>query len=294
MFLESYQYFDEQQLQLDTLRTQFETEKQKTQEELTKLRAENEQYRARLPAAKRQRSDGPVILNKCASQFENSPVVLRRKRKDPDQDISEANISHETIEINEVAMNDFSQYELELISATSDDGTQQVFAIEHAPTPIKYEIIQKAEVTQEIVNDTDLSDVKKELIPCRKRSRTNQSSPLKSIRMKNAMTIDNEDENPENYFRIVDANQATSDENGEKKIFHCAFEKCCAQFSRRQACKTHFFNHVAPNRTFRCPICQKMFKVASALGRHERTHTKVKPWNCDKCGRIEISRPFFK
>lgn len=84
---------------------------------------------------------------------------------------------------------------------------------------------------------------------------------------------------PKAYCRMIAENEQTEmDENGEKKIFQCAFENCDEKFSRRQQCKTHFYNHFAVDSQFSCKFCAKKFKVASALERHERVHTNSKPF----------------
>lgn len=83
---------------------------------------------------------------------------------------------------------------------------------------------------------------------------------------------------------IEDVENAELDVNGEKKIFQCAFEDCEDKFARRQACKTHFYNHVTKQIVpsgFACKFCGKTFKVLSALQRHERVHSGDRPFKCD-------------
>jgi uncharacterized Zn-finger protein len=90
--------------------------------------------------------------------------------------------------------------------------------------------------------------------------------------------------NSDDHYFIPVVAEGDLDENGEKKIFQCAFEGCSERFARRQACKTHFYNHITTkdvNNGFTCQYCQKCFKVASSLQRHERIHTGDKPFKCE-------------
>lgn len=88
-----------------------------------------------------------------------------------------------------------------------------------------------------------------------------------------------------NYFKAIDdVENAELDANGEKKIFQCAFEDCEEKFVRRQACRTHYYNHITKQSIptgFTCKYCQKTFKIASALQRHERVHSGDRPFKCD-------------
>lgn len=83
--------------------------------------------------------------------------------------------------------------------------------------------------------------------------------------------------------RIPDGDKIELDANGEKKIFQCSFADCEETFSRRQSCKTHYYNHLAVDSQFSCKFCTKKFKVASALERHERVHTNSRPFVCEIC-----------
>lgn len=84
-------------------------------------------------------------------------------------------------------------------------------------------------------------------------------------------------EQPQTYCNILrDDENPELDENNEKKIFKCSFKGCSETFSRRQQCKTHFYNHLATDSNFTCKYCEKKFKVGSALERHERVHTNSK------------------
>lgn len=91
--------------------------------------------------------------------------------------------------------------------------------------------------------------------------------------------------NEPNYFKAIeDVKNAELDSNGEKKIFQCAFENCIETFARRQACRTHYYNHITLRSIpsgFSCKYCQKTFKISSALQRHERIHSGVRPFKCD-------------
>jgi hypothetical protein len=75
---------------------------------------------------------------------------------------------------------------------------------------------------------------------------------------------------------LLDSEVPEFDENGDKKIFRCAFEKCEETFSRRQQAKTHFYNHLETCTNYVCKYCGKKFKDASGLENHERVHTKTK------------------
>lgn len=103
----------------------------------------------------------------------------------------------------------------------------------------------------------------------KKRQSGKPSTPL----VRKDLTVESFDEH---YFITIEADENDLDDNGEKKIFQCAFYNCIERFARRQACKTHYYNHLTtlavPN-GFTCKFCQKSFKVASALERHERVHT---------------------
>lgn len=210
----------------------------------------------------------PKLLNKLPAsnqRFETTPTIRRKQEKD---DV-----------INEILLGNF---EIQFLTPSGEvDETQQVLQVESIEDSTEIEIISESQVPEEIEqlsavveSDEDYKpfEVKKKS-PAVKQSKNKRKrvSVVKSEKKSaNEVLIESEDQ----YFvALEDVDDQDLDENGEKKIFQCAYEQCSERFARRQACKTHFYNHLAsqavPN-GYKCKFCQKTFKVSSALERHER------------------------
>lgn len=249
--------------------------------------------------------ESPRLLNKCPSpQKFPSTATIRRKNqrikpaKNPD---------------NEEAVVVLGDYEIEIISP--DEVDEQLAKI-NSNTEIEF--ISEVEYIDE---NTELQDFKKKSdeqlkiaessnknkkkSPRGKRpSETSKETKAKSSK-KSPETVPVKTDSPlepaeDNYFKTIDdVDDEDLDENGEKKIFQCAFEDCTKKFARRQACKTHYYNHLVSRalpKGYKCTYCQKTFKVGSALERHERIHTGQKPFKCnvDGCAKAFSQKEMLK
>lgn len=235
----------------------------------------------------------PVLLNKLApsnQRFEDSRGVKRRRKETQSEPVAD-----------EIVV---GNYEIQFVDheGKSLDETQQVYQVEKvADDETHIEIIEETqftEVDEEQQEEEESAQSDEEYKPPTKNLRRNKlnvvEKPLvvkkkrKSATSTASTPLVKKDVTAnaleDNYFVAIDADEKDLDENGEKKIFQCSFENCTERFARRQACKTHFYNHLttkAVTNGFTCQFCQKCFKVASALERHERVHTKEKPFLCD-------------
>lgn len=251
-------YFDE-------VKKQIETEKQKAiQEELEKIREANKPKTPvkKLPTTPlksfQKTSDNPVVLLNKVPPSSSQKIVrsVRRKHNEESQTIQEAPL--ELLEI------DNQQYQIEIIE--TEDASEI-----HVEDGSKIEIVEVQEPIEIISEEI--------IVPKKKKS-------LKKNEQAKFIVID-EKIVAETYCNVInDEDNPELDENGEKKIFKCAFEKCNEAFSRRQQCKTHYYNHLATEANFSCKYCEKKFKTASALERHERVHTNSKV--------IEVMKNFKK
>lgn len=199
-----------------------------------------------------------------------------------------------------------AEFDIEILPESGDvDESRQVYELpgqyetrDQIPSTT-IEFINDAEYAEELEenleepadSDEEYSPVKREkkrpsLVIFKQEARTKKNStrsfktsPVspKKIRLMMSPLKEASPEPIEEYFKAIeDTDKGDLDEKGEKKIFQCAFENCSEAFARRQACKTHFHNHLALQTVengLKCVYCQKTFKVASALERHERVHT---------------------
>ena len=229
----------------------------------------------------------PVVLNKLAPSnrnqtFTSSPAV-RRKRKETEQP--------EQI-VDEIVLGD---YEIQFLDKDGKivDEPQHAYQMEESGKEIEIigesQLMEVEEVEEEESTDSDEEykplTVRKtrkfkvfETKSAKKKEKPSKSSEV-SILVPQIVGVNQDD----SYFIPVKAD-GDLDANGEKKIFQCSFENCRERFARRQACKTHFYNHITTkivSNGFTCKFCQKYFKVASSLLRHERIHTGLKPFKCD-------------
>lgn len=161
--------------------------------------------------------------------------------------------------------------EVELIEYISDEGQA---------------LTEEESRDKDYVPDTER--VRRVVSPSKSRKRVCKKVLIPESVVKNQLP---HQEQPDDfYFRTIESiDEHDLDDNGEIKIFQCAFPNCLERFARRQACKTHFFNHKAIEnpKGLDCQYCGKTFHLASSRERHERVHTKEKPFICDfeGCGK---------
>lgn len=273
-------------MEVERLQLEFQAEKQRIiQEEVEKAKAATRIKQSTSP--KKQIPEKPILLNKCAptnQRFDKTPT-LRRKRK---QELHSPPAAGEII---------LENFEIQFMSNANEVDETHVYQVEKVSGKTEIDFIQNAVYTEEIMEQFEQSadsDEEYKPLAIKKKSprkqaiqQKYQSVATKSDRRRLKKIPINE-ANDDQYFKTIDdADYDDLDENGEKKIFRCAFEKCPERFARRQACKTHFYNHLALQSVangFTCKFCKKTFKVASALERHERVHTGDKPFKCDVDG----------
>lgn len=254
----------------------------------------------RVTRAGQQIPSNPVLHNKLAPsnpRFQDSPTIVRKNISKEEPSPSASSI------INEITL---AEFDIEILPESGDvDESQQVYELpgqyetrDQIPSTT-IEFINDAEYAEELEenleepadSDEEYSPVKREkkrpsLVIFKQEARTKKNStrsfktsPVspKKIRLTMSPLKEASPEPIEEYFKAIeDTDKGDLDEKGEKKIFQCAFENCSEAFARRQACKTHFHNHLALQTVengLKCVYCQKTFKVASALERHERVHT---------------------
>ena len=283
------------------MKLEFESDKERIiREEVEKAKAEvfidNQPSPKRNKSLLKQVPESPRLLNKCApshQRFQSSPVIRRKSRQ-------AQQIQHEPVEsiVSEILLGD---YEIEIISP---DEVDEIGQFERITENTEVEFINEVEFTEENIDLQDEAKESEEEYKPPKRSRNKKISLVRKRQQdKRKLTRTRALEKPsrsgvkvdpvvepaeDNYFKTIDdVDDENLDENGEKKIFQCSFEYCTERFARRQACKTHYYNHLALRvlpKGFKCKFCQKTFKVASALERHERVHTGQKPFTCDFVG----------
>lgn len=279
------------------MRLEFEAEKaQIIREELEKAKAEFENQSSKgSKSTPKQALESPRLLNKCAlsrQRFRSSPTIRRKSKQIQSETQDEPN---GTV-VSEVVLGD---YEIQIISPDEADEIQHQFKKITENTEIEF--INEVEFTEENVELQDKAKESEDEYKTTVRPKNNKRSPpVKRLSYKRksekakakssqpvAIKTEQVFESAEDhYFKTIDDvdDKDPLDENGEKKIFQCGFEDCCERFARRQACKTHYYNHLASRvltKGFKCDFCQKTFKVQSALERHERVHTGQKPFKCD-------------
>lgn len=234
--------------------------------------------------------ESPRLLNKCApslQRFQSSPTIRRKSSRKVEPE------ALETI-IDEIILTD---YDIEIITPEEISEAHPQFTEINDNTEI--EIINEVEYSEENSEPQDVAKESEEEYKPPERS-NRKRTPKKSLEKKksvktkslkrSSLPVAEPAAAEDKYFKAIDdvhdENQSL-DENGEKKIFQCAFQDCNERFARRQACKTHYYNHLASKvltKGFNCKFCQKTFKVVSALERHERVHTGQKPFKCDVAG----------
>lgn len=200
-----------------------------------------------------------ILLNKCPQSIATSSTsvpTIRRKRKPEESEIP--------IEINEVQMVDDSQYEIRILQTEESDEFQLVQI--GLPDSVENTVVEEVHEIIEAVPKKEKKSPKKIVQKVVEKPVSESDTKIQS-----------NDSQAEYYFRVIDESEEPElDENNEKKIFQCAFENCKETFSRRQQCKTHYYNHLAVDSNFSCKYCSKKFKVQSALERHERVHNNSK------------------
>ena len=217
------------------------------------------------------------MLNKCPQNASPSTSVptLRRKRK------AEEVKDEIPIEISELQMVDNGEYEIRILQTDAEGNEEvQLVEIEKSENQPQFAIISENAIVEEIHEIIEevpkkvqmKKPPKKETI---KRNSKPAPEPVKLEPEKSSQVV--QDPATEYYFKVIDDSEEPElDENNEKKIFQCAYEDCKEFFSRRQQCKTHYYNHLAVDSNFNCKYCSKKFKVQSALERHERVHNNSK------------------
>lgn len=270
------------------MRIDFENEKQDIiQKELEKVKINFSPPRL---TRSRQIPDNLILLNKCApsnQRFDNVPKVVRRQSS-PKKSI----IAPET-ETNTIVV---EGYEIEILTQDENE-TPQAFEFSKISEDTPFEIAQETVLfaDENMIEEVSGSDEdyrpSLEKVPTFTKQKPRKKQKISKSSSKRAEKEVFHNEQPaetadDHYFKAMDDSDDL-DENGEKKIFQCAFEGCNESFARRQACKTHFYNHLASKTVtngYNCQFCQKTFKVQSALERHERVHTGDKPFSCDYAG----------
>lgn len=220
----------------------------------------------------------PVLLNTQARsplRFQSSPNLRRKINLKPEAESVLDGIV-------------LADYQIEIVSSETEE-TQHVY--QDTQIEVISEADEQFQVFEEVKDDSSKSKKPK-------RSLTKDSPKKSTSPTKSSTNLTPTDVDEENYFKIVE-DCDEFDENGEKKIFQCAFSKCEDKFARRQLCKTHFYNHLKAKTVsngYTCSYCQKVFKVASACERHERVHTGVKPFKCnfDECGKAFAQNEMLK
>ncbi|CAG9812369.1 unnamed protein product [Chironomus riparius] len=279
---ETYCYFND-------ISQQIEDEKRKViHEELIKLKSKfelPETPEKALFIPKRPAGKPVVLLNKCPQNASSSNLVptLRRKRKTDEIE------SELPIEISEVQMVDNGEYEIRILQTDAEGNEElQLVEIEKFEKHPQIEIIPENAIVEfhEVIEDV-LETVEKKKSPAKKKAKKISkpvSEPENPEPAKSPQVV--QDPATEYYFKIIDeSDEPEVDENNEKKIFQCAYKDCKEAFSRRQQCKTHYYNHLAVDSNYSCKHCSKKFKVQSALERHERVHNNSKPFICETCNK---------
>ncbi|KAN0067731.1 hypothetical protein V8E54_014296 [Elaphomyces granulatus] len=69
--------------------------------------------------------------------------------------------------------------------------------------------------------------------------------------------------------------------------YYCRWEGCHRPdepFSQKSKLQGHFLIH-SNYKSFKCPVCEKLFARQATLDRHERSHRGEKPYKCSECGK---------
>lgn len=278
-------YFTDAQRIVDQLKMEFETEKEKIiQAAIDDFKSDLElnQSSLKLKSPKNQISQNPVVLNTLApvnQRFRKSPTLRRKRKLDVTESVKEIYLGN---------------YEIQFVSPNGEvDETQQFYEVEKISEDTEIELIDAEFVdeAEKVSKSEDDEEYKPPVVSKKSRKKRIvkkfKNLPTKAAKKKSKLIKkDVPPESTDDYYfnSIDDACEQDVDENGEKKIFQCAFIDCPEKFARRQACKTHYYNHRTSqsfSNGFKCKFCGKIFKVQSALERHERVHTGDKPFKCD-------------
>jgi len=199
----------------------------------------------------------PVIVKTSVTASSSSPppaqkpIVILNKcpRSPPVEPLQRSSRRHQKME--EIPTDNNSSYEVFYVTATANAAPDEPF--------------------EEACSDYSDDDDYKPPVPTTKRKR--KQKPKVIAKQQKRSAPEKTDASEDFYFKTVADNIIEHDENGERKIFQCSYDGCSDRFSRRQYCKTHFYQHIiAPKEGQKhdCQYCKKTFKVASALERHER------------------------
>lgn len=203
--------------------------------EINKIKAEHTKqplvrHSKRNSSPSKQIPDNPVVLNKLAptrQRFQKNPVLRRKKEEKVEGQI-----------INEFVL---GNYEIEFVTQTGDvHETQQVYHVEKITEDIGFadevhateEIIEPIEEASSSDEDYKPPKPKKKLIQLSHVGTKSKKPILKEKSLPQALRADPLPEPADdNYFKAIDdVDDLDLDENGEKKIFQCAFEKCKERF----------------------------------------------------------------
>lgn len=259
------------------MREEFETEKQKIiQEEvenaMTIVSPRITRSDHRLELKTRRFPENPIVLNKCApsnsnQRFQGAPEVVRRRHQkrepSPAKNLYEIKFLLPMQEEEEIHKVQEEEETLEVLEFSKISDTNFEITEENVLFPDE-NLLEEASGSDD---DYKPPIEKKPFLVTRKRRKKNQTSKNSNKTSVNKIVVREPvaESTEDQYFNTIDDSEDL-DENGEKKIFRCAFDGCLESFARRQACKTHFYNHLASKTVtngYNCQFCQKTFKVAS-------------------------------